>query len=614
VLGVCSQAHAQSKWVAPYKKGLEAVKAEQWNVAIEELKKAVAIEPSAGPKPTGDGNYLDPYYPQFYLALAYARTKQWDLAYQYLNIAKRWAKSSPLGADEKRLQPALEEEIRATRLDPNFGVAAGKGEAALAAKQFGEAIRQFKDAQRYDDGAEFAKRRLGDRLKEAAAGYRDEISAMVVSARALLGSPGTLDEAKAALQLIEKRLAQDNEAADAVVDLPRADFAEAMKTLAQREREYQGLLAAAGQVDTAGRLQEAKAAYAKAASAYPQQAARDKVAERQRAVQARLDERQRAAQARLDLQLQVESAQRVYAAGNFDEAVKIATAVLNIDPTSQDMLVLRSRAESRIALRDGTAAVGQRRYADAEKSFAEAVAKDPEHKPAAEALRALREFGDLAVQARKLAAEKKYAEAYDALDRLQVKDQARFEAAGLGTLRQTLKQEQEGAANKDVAAAIAHVRALDEQKKWAEALQALDRLKVQDPVRAEAHGVAALRQAILEHRAEEKNSGKSAARAELAKAKQLVTDEETDAACTMLGRLRELPDELLDRNEQAEVLGYLGIAYFRRSQDKQRAAEKAKWEEQAVLAFREARARNRKWQPPGEFGIALLAFFTDRAR
>jgi len=233
-------------------------------------------------------------------------------------------------------------------------------------------------------------------------------------------------------------------------------------------------------------------------------------------------------------------------------------------------------------------------------------------------------------QARRLAAEKKYAEAYQALDQLQVKDQARFEAETLGTLRQTLKQQQGDAANREFTAEVTRVKALSEQHRWKEALDALDRLQAKDASRAEAQGLPALRETINKHQettvAQQNDAEKTAADAEkaaahnaalgeLEDAKRAAADEETDRACKILQQLRNLPDGVLSKSDEADVCGYLGIAYFQHSQDKSRAAEKRKWEGQAALMFREARAHKGKWQlPPGFNTLLLKPFFAEAVK
>ena len=169
---------------------------------------------------------------------------------------------------------------------------------------------------------------------------------------------------------------------------------------------------------------------------------------------------------------------------------------------------------------------------------------------------------------------------------------------------------------------------LAERRDFEQAVVLLDRLQVEDSVRFEQEQLEMLREICLRaarnERSEQENARAEvmavlerdiAAGAEdagdLAVAGRLVA-EDVDSAVRMLERLKE--SKRLDAYQQADVCGYLGIAYFIRAQAQRNAEEKRKGEGQAILMFRQARMRNPRWWPPVEWGAPVLTFFKEKVR
>src|SRR5437879_2708265 len=90
VLVVASTAaYAQnSRWAEPYRNGVKAFESGKYAEAIPLLERAVAADPKSQQQKRIEGVFTIDYFPYYYLALAYAETKDWAKAKENLEKAR----------------------------------------------------------------------------------------------------------------------------------------------------------------------------------------------------------------------------------------------------------------------------------------------------------------------------------------------------------------------------------------------------------------------------------------------------------------------------------------------------------------------------------------------
>src|SRR5262245_54406183 len=73
VLALSDRAFAQARWVRPYEEGVKAFNSAAWQKAVASLEAAIRIDPKQNAHKPTDGVFTDPYFPYYYLGVAYLR-------------------------------------------------------------------------------------------------------------------------------------------------------------------------------------------------------------------------------------------------------------------------------------------------------------------------------------------------------------------------------------------------------------------------------------------------------------------------------------------------------------------------------------------------------------
>src|SRR5262245_23109448 len=231
IMATCVVVIAQSnRWYDPYDQGRKAFEAGKYAEAVPLLERAVAADPKAAPNKIIEGVFRTDYFPYYYLALAYAELRQWDKAAQNLDKARPTLtrqQTAKFNETESKIKLAMSAPTPPAR-NPAFDNGLRQAEAALGARNYDAAIRQF-DQLRSLDANEYAKAGLAAKRDEAVKVYGGQLAD---EGRALLQN-GRFNDAKARLQLAEQTLPGQRSVADALGEIRR------------REDEYRSNKAAA---------------------------------------------------------------------------------------------------------------------------------------------------------------------------------------------------------------------------------------------------------------------------------------------------------------------------------------------------------------------------------
>jgi tetratricopeptide (TPR) repeat protein len=170
---------------AAYREGRNHVLKGNYEAGIRRLNEAIEIAPQQERSKQFEGVVYEPYFPYYYLGLAYLRLRDFDKA----DDAFTKAKVCRCLTDELRDEMARHEEavrdarvkpkpdpgpVKPTGLDPNFTRQLGEADAAMGNRRFGDALRIFETLRKLD-AAEYGRRNLGPRRDEAARGTADEL-------------------------------------------------------------------------------------------------------------------------------------------------------------------------------------------------------------------------------------------------------------------------------------------------------------------------------------------------------------------------------------------------------------------------------------------------------
>ena len=99
---------AQSRnWSQPYEAGLDDIKKQKWADAIQDLTKAIALDPKAQANKHIEGTYYEDYFPFYYRGLAYMHAGNAAKAEEDFQVALRTKMPDPLTLELKRRQAQL---------------------------------------------------------------------------------------------------------------------------------------------------------------------------------------------------------------------------------------------------------------------------------------------------------------------------------------------------------------------------------------------------------------------------------------------------------------------------------------------------------------------------
>jgi hypothetical protein len=318
-----------------YKAGVSAVKSQNWDLAITNLKAAVQVDSNS--RSYRDGTIGDEYWPQFYLFVAYVGKKDFVNA-SSLNAQK----GNPPGSVQRDGTAAAAEFLKwqennrlAQQNKQQFDRLLGDGNNALNAKRYEDAIAAFDNASKVAGIDDATKKQATDRLAQA-------------------------------------RVARDNES----------------KVASDNQKRLNDFNAAFGRGNTAfaGRQwADAIGAYNSARSTFPEEFLRQNG-------QSRLDEANRNVtadrQARTDFDAMVARGNTAYATQNWTAAIKEFTDARNKLPDAFNQQNLQSRLSDATrqksdrdffdnAVKTAEAAVAKKDYVDAAANYRAAKDRIP---------------------------------------------------------------------------------------------------------------------------------------------------------------------------------------------------------------------------------------------
>jgi len=423
-------AFAQPPGCVPYRNGKKAIDAGQWAQAVTELKKAEQADPNPTDAKTCEGNLSNPYYPQYYLTVAYFNLQDFQNASLYLNQAKTRKKGFP-AKDAKEIDRYTREIEVGLHPRPNdFNTTLARAEAALRPGACAGAVKDFTDAKGISPYW-FDKEGKGARLSMA---------------EKCVQSDQLYADAKSLVDRGQLGLAQQRASA-AIAAYPDASAATALLgDIQTRNRTFDEQKRTAEQSAGAGRLADAKTAYTRARSANAERFASENLDGRVTDIDRRIkdeevrllgEEKAKARQARVSNALA--SAREAFTGGRYADVNARLKPVFDEDPSNADARDLKSRADSRLLLADGRALENKRNYKDAEAKFQAAFTADATNSDASAALDTSRKFADLERRGRQLAGSRN-PQAREVLVEAQNLDRARFQRENLAGVLASVPQ------------------------------------------------------------------------------------------------------------------------------------------------------------------------------
>ncbi|HEV3141065.1 MAG TPA: hypothetical protein VGY57_11140 [Vicinamibacterales bacterium] len=337
---------ATDRALAPYRAGVDAIKAGKWPDAIAALNNAIRAD--ADDKPRAD--VPDGYFPHYYLAIANLRLNRIDEA--SANFEKRGTISRTIYlADEEARFP---KEVDFARFSAAGDDAFGKQQLQAAVDNWNKACTALPD----ECNNRGLRQKLTDAMNSIArVTAANEVRQHIASAQTHVAE-GDLDAAKR-----EFKAALDREPAN-------ADATAGMKGIQTREDTYSAAKARGDQAQKANRLDDAVREFEAARAAHGQWFRRDKLD----AVVASINDTRAKTQGVNTL---VAEAQKAFDGGNFASAKQAAESVLARDPNNAPMKSLITRSESRILYDDGRKMAAAGDYFQADAKYKEAARKDP---------------------------------------------------------------------------------------------------------------------------------------------------------------------------------------------------------------------------------------------
>jgi len=349
---------ADTRALAPYNAGIAAMKANQWQNAINSFNAAVRID--AEDKPRSDNP--DGYFPHYYIAIANLLLGKLDEA--SANFDKRGAVGRTIYlADE---EGKFTKEVDFSRNTAAADDASAKQNLQAAIDGWQKACGLLPD--------ECNNRGLNQKIADAKAAQSriaaaNAVAQHVASAKSLMGE-NDLDGARREFQAA---LNSDSNNAEATAGI---------KDIQAREQTYSNSKAAAEQAVKANDLNAASRSYAAALAAHPRwYHDRDKLD----TVVTALNQKRMDAQG---IETLAAEAQTAFKDGRYDAAKQAAETVLAKNPNYGDMKSIVSRSESRILFEDGRKIAAAGDYLQADTKYKNALNRDPANDFAAKALQA----------------------------------------------------------------------------------------------------------------------------------------------------------------------------------------------------------------------------------
>lgn len=423
-------ASAQGPGCAAYSNGTKAIAAGQWAQAVVELKKAELIDPTPTNAKPCEGNLTNPYYPQYYLAVAYVQLKDYQNAANSLNQARKFKQGFP-SKDSKEIDRLRGEIDVGLNPRPNeFDATLARAEQSLRPGSCADSVKDFNNAKGLSQYW-FNKENKGGRLSVAEkCAQADQLYADAKS----LFDRGQLGQAQ-------------QRASAAVAAYPDAAPATTLlREIQARNRTYDEQKRTAEQNAAAGRLEDAKKAYEGARTQNAERFASEGLSARITPIDTDIDARNRgraaadAERARRErVSTALASAREAYGGGKYGDVGARLKPVFDEDPSNTEARTLMASADSRLLLADGRALVDKRKYKDAEAKFQAALTVDSSNADASAALETSRQFSELVQRGRQLAA-KRNPQAREILLQAKSLDSSRFTREGLGPILASVPQ------------------------------------------------------------------------------------------------------------------------------------------------------------------------------
>jgi hypothetical protein len=392
-----ASAYAQnSRWADPYRAGVKAFESGKYAEAIPLLERAAAVDSKSQAQKYVEGVFRVDYFPYYYLALAYAETKDWAKAKENLEKAR------PTLTRQQQAKFKDAEGIIARALAPTpdprkaaFDAAVAQAESSLSDRKWQQAIGQF-DALRSGYSAEYNGAGLSAKRDEAVKGYAGQLWD---EGRQLL-QQNKLNEAKAKLTLADQTLGGQKATTDLLADIKR------------REDDYQRLKSGAQNDTNQKNYSSARDKYQQAQTAHPELFAADNLS-------ARLTE---------VIALGRGGGGRPGGGdpgGGGTPGGGGARGGGIVDPKVADGQRLALRAKELVA---------QGKYAEADTTYASALQSDPKNQDAVDAVNKATKFKALRDQSAKMARSKNVPGAQQALVEARTLDPERFTTEGLAAV------------------------------------------------------------------------------------------------------------------------------------------------------------------------------------
>jgi tetratricopeptide (TPR) repeat protein len=372
------------RWAKPYEDARNAVKASRWDDAIRHLNAAIAADDRQNPDKPTDGVFTEKYFPFIYRGLAYLRKGDLDNAQKDFTRGFQDQALFPpeLVGEFNGYRNELNRKLDARRPPPTpppgppnppppgptgptpFERDAQEAQGFLDKKQFAEAARRY-TALRAQNPTEFARLNLGPKRDQALRGQADEIAGV---GRGFLND-GKIGEARSKFEEADR------------VSLGAGT--QGLKDATTREQDYRKAVSDAQAAQAANNLAGAIQLFERAKGLWPQQFATE------------------------------------------NHASTVDGLTRRRDNTAKE---IENQKEAVRLLGVGRGLASSKRYTEAEASYQQALAKDPNNVDAKDLLDKSRQFGEASAEAKRFKQQNSLAAASGPVRRAQSLDKSRFDA------------------------------------------------------------------------------------------------------------------------------------------------------------------------------------------
>jgi tetratricopeptide (TPR) repeat protein len=220
------------RWQQPYDAGRRAIEAKRFEEAVKQLERAIAIDPRQEANKQVEGVFRADYFPYYYLGIAYFEMGQYAKAQENFNKAgERLSRNLTASLMQYQQQVAVALKKAAPpsptpAVDTRFAQLLRDGDAALAARRYGDAINAF-DAARGANAGEYARQGVQARRDQAARGRALELAA---EGTQLMAS--SLPNARSRFEEAERTFPGLKETADGLAEIRRREGEAARATAA----------------------------------------------------------------------------------------------------------------------------------------------------------------------------------------------------------------------------------------------------------------------------------------------------------------------------------------------------------------------------------------------